>query len=76
MGGGGTVFITTPIVRSVVVKCMHGIRKVLGDSQFNGAIEGLYRRMQERIRVLLIKVGLHICWWSYRYVVERWCTQI
>ena len=56
-----------------VAKYLHGIRKKLelGDSQANGVVESLNRRIHEGTRAALIQVGLPICWWSY--AVQHWC---
>ena len=42
-----------------------------GDSQSNGVIEALNRRLQEGTRASLAQAGLPICWWSY--AIQHWC---
>ena len=42
-----------------------------GDSQSNGVIEALNRRLQEGARTCLSQAGLPICWWSF--AVEHVC---
>lgn len=55
------------------VKYLHGMHKrpSPGNSQSNGVIESLNRRIQEGTRACLIQAGLPICWWSY--AVQHWC---
>ena len=49
------------------VKYLHGMRRKPepGNSQSNGVIESLNRRLQEVARAALIQAGMPICWWTY-----------
>ena len=49
------------------IKYLHGMRRrpEPGNSQSNGVIESLNRRLEEGARAALIQAGLPICWWPF-----------